>query len=1086
MVSKAESSPVERSARGGLETELVVVESIPPEDEQQHHNEQAENEHIKIADETAVTSGKLNGIWTLQEPLMRHKLYCRDREYEQLLEAYKKVKTASRGGDGRTGTHLVFYKGCTGVGKTTLAQSLRPVVQRDGGYFVQGTFDARRPEPHAVLISAFGEFAEAVVQRGDDEVARIRQQVFRGIDEVERKILVDIIPPLEKILGAGQGPRAHQREEGEQPATRLAEDDSGTSLGRTPPEAGYTEAIHRFKRAVLKLVRVISSPEKPFVCLLDDWHWADESSIDLLRYSVVPDKESLGVLFLFTYRDNYDNSKKHLVDVLPIPSSASREVTVARLGNLTKDDVGVLLSQVMGVDREAIENLAEFVYAQTDGNFLSIVEQIQALSDGGFLQYKDGRLHWDMDEIRIELGESDLLLQKITELPEPSKELLKIASCLGSRLDFRLLINFASGPDLDDFLRQTEKEGLVTFDQRHDSWVLKHDRVREIVYDEWMSTDERERLHYRIGRRLWRAFDLATIDRSIFVVVGQLMMAQNLMTSEKERVAVAKLCLRAGEQAVALSNFHTAHTYLMQGIDLLGARAWRDEFDLTLRLHNAATEISYCVGKLDMVHALVEDVLQNARCFDDAFRVQTVKIYALGSSGQPRLAIETSFDLLKKLGEPFPAKPTLFHVLFAKRRTMRRLRRKTSESILRLPIMDDSQKVAAMQVLQQSFIYAFMANGDRLMALIGLRMVDLTLKYGINPASCLGLCVVASAMCATGAVDEGYRYGRLAVAFQEKFHLRSYLARFQSLYFEGVLCWKEPFQSGLPSLTEAAEVGLDVGDVEFGFMCFAYAWVCRFYITPLRELENEIQDMSRRMEFTGQRITLMSIRPLWQSAHNLMGLDEGDPKKLIGAVFDETDVTAHIETDIQFVHAAMCFPRMMLCYLFGDFYEAAEVAKGTRAISSSHYSPLLCSDILLFDALTVVAVARKVGRRRARRARSISSLLRKWALNAPLNYLGLHFLIDAEIASLASNDASALSNYTAAIAMFEKTGFIFHIALANELCGKFLLRRGDLEPAESHLRAAILSYNQWNAVIKARHLRDEVECYKFYSLKSLV
>ena len=259
MVSKAESSPVERSARGGLETELVVVESIPPEDEQQHHNEQAENEHIKIADETAVTSGKLNEIWTLQEPQMRQKLYCRDREYEQLLEAYEKVKTAQ----GTTGTHVVFYKGPTGVGKTTLAQSLRPVVQRDGGYFVQGTFDARRPEPHAVLISAFGEFAEAVVQRGDDEVARIRQQVFRGIDEVERKILVDIIPPLEKILGAGQGPRAHQREEGEQPATRLAEDDSGTSLGRTPPEAGYTEAIHRFKRAVLKLVRVISSPKKP-------------------------------------------------------------------------------------------------------------------------------------------------------------------------------------------------------------------------------------------------------------------------------------------------------------------------------------------------------------------------------------------------------------------------------------------------------------------------------------------------------------------------------------------------------------------------------------------------------------------------------------------------------------------------------------------------------------------------------------------------------------------------------------------------------------------------------------------------------
>ena len=177
-----------------------------------------------------------------------------------------------------------MYRGATGVGKTALALSLRPVVESDGGYFVHGKFD-RRPEPHSVLISAFGEFAKAVVRRGPAEMARIRQAaaVVSGIDEAEREILVAITPALKKILLDGD----HDSDQEEhQPETKEQVNDNvgGGTLGLfdCAPEAS-SEAINRFKQAVQKLVRVISSPDKPLVCLLDDFHWCDESSIHLFR-----------------------------------------------------------------------------------------------------------------------------------------------------------------------------------------------------------------------------------------------------------------------------------------------------------------------------------------------------------------------------------------------------------------------------------------------------------------------------------------------------------------------------------------------------------------------------------------------------------------------------------------------------------------------------------------------------------------------------------------------------------------------------------------------------------------------------------
>jgi predicted ATPase len=49
-------------------------------------------------------------------------------------------------------------------------------------------------------------------------------------------------------------------------------------------------------------LQAISSPDQPLVIFLDDIHWADEASLDLLK-SLVTDSDNKGILFLGTYRD---------------------------------------------------------------------------------------------------------------------------------------------------------------------------------------------------------------------------------------------------------------------------------------------------------------------------------------------------------------------------------------------------------------------------------------------------------------------------------------------------------------------------------------------------------------------------------------------------------------------------------------------------------------------------------------------------------------------------------------------------------------------------------------------------------------
>jgi len=405
------------------------------------------------------------------------------------------------------------------------------------------------------------------------------------------------------------------------------------------------------------------------------------------------------------------------------------------------------VSALLSVDRESSKSLAAFIYNHSDGTFLNVVEYTNMLMKEGFVQYKNGQLLWDIAEVMVELdGATDLILRKISRLSEQSQELLKIASCLGSTLDDRLLMHFATDPVLHAFRKEGEKLGLIVFDRKNGLLQFAHGRINEAVYETIMSAAEREALHRRIGKQLWRNFDMATLDRRIFVVVGQLMAAQNAMTDQKERHAVAKLCLCAGEKAVFLrSNFYTSYVYLMHGINLLDSRSWRDEYDLCLELHNAAAEVAFSCGQV-VVFELVTAILENARTLGDTVRGRTIEIYAPGSSGKLQEATKMTLDFLRLLGEPFPLRPNAFHAWFALRRIRRTLKTKTNGFILRLPVMEDEEKIAAMQVLNLSFMYAFSTGGKVIGVMMADRILDLTLRFGLTPVSCVGFAVCAAGL----------------------------------------------------------------------------------------------------------------------------------------------------------------------------------------------------------------------------------------------------------------------------------------------------------------------------------------------------
>ena len=106
-----------------------------------------------------------------------------------------------------------------------------------------------------------------------------------------------------------------------------------------------------------------------------------------------------------------------------------------------------------------------------------------------------------------------------------------------------------------------------------------------------------------------------------------------------------------------------------------------------------------------------------------------IKLYSLGSLGRLDDAIDSGLAVLKELGEPFTADPSILRIVLEMRKAQKKLKGKSDYDLLNLPLMSDQRKLDAMKIMSSIFLYVYMDRG-KLAVMMGLRMLNITLTYG--------------------------------------------------------------------------------------------------------------------------------------------------------------------------------------------------------------------------------------------------------------------------------------------------------------------------------------------------------------------
>lgn len=604
-------------------------------------------------------------------------LYGRKDQREELLNVYHQVKTRSK-------RQFVVISGELGSGKTALARSLRQTVEQDGGFFLEAKFEETGQESAAILVMALSDFCSQLLKRDEATIERYRSSIQTAVKE-EARILVSLIPNLKRLVGSDYGNAGIAIVDGVQ----------------------ASQAAKRNKYVFQTFLESIASRENPIVLLLDDIHFANKSSLQVLTTLV---SEINGVLFVLTSRNDESSASRDVNDTLKkLVNGEDVALHQIQLTNLDEDTIRFMLSESLMLDSENLKTIAQLIHSVTKGNVLFIMELLRSLQDEDLLQFDETSMQWNCDSHMIQAAVdaksvNDLYKYKIGELPPQVQETLKLASCFGSRLD-PCLLRLLVGENVQSCLSLATARGLLARDESTGTIVFSHEGIQQASYNLIAEVSKRS-FHLKIGRKLTRKLDDKALESHLFVVARQLMLGDSSVTENEEVAVLASLYLRAGEKAVEQSNFETALLYLRHAVNMINDDLWKSNYELTLGLCNAAAEVFYCTANFDDVESMVSSILWNARTFEETLRARAIQVYTLSSRNRQPDAIQIGLETLEKLGEDLPSFPSGAQVAFSMWKVKRLLRGMTDTSLLRLPVMKVSRKVAAMQMLNLIWLAA--------------------------------------------------------------------------------------------------------------------------------------------------------------------------------------------------------------------------------------------------------------------------------------------------------------------------------------------------------------------------------------------
>ena len=291
------------------------------------------------------------------------------------------------------GRRAALVAGDPGSGKSRLVRELARTVANEGVVVLYGDCDA-------VVGTPYGPFATALEHLvAHTEPGTLARHLGPGGGELTR-----LLPGLAARVG-------------ELPAPAMADAD--------------TER-HRLHTAVTDLLVGIST-EAPLVLVLEDVHWADAPTLQLMRH-LVRSGAAARMLLVATFRDAEADVPAELADAL-VDITRTEGVVRVRLGGLSTHEIREFVRLAAGV--EPAGELTDAVHSLTGGNAFLVTELWRELVDSGAVEIAPhaARLLRPAAELGVPTTVREVVNQRLARLSPEANEILELGAVTGAEFE---------------------------------------------------------------------------------------------------------------------------------------------------------------------------------------------------------------------------------------------------------------------------------------------------------------------------------------------------------------------------------------------------------------------------------------------------------------------------------------------------------------------------------------------------------------------------------------------------------------------------------------------------------------------------
>lgn len=372
---------------------------------------------------------------------------------------------------------LVLISGAAGVGKTRLVREVRLRAQMQRVLVCEGACHEHARTPYRPWIAIFKQMI-AYHRTSNPELV---QQYGAA--------LAHLMPELTGALGG---------------------------IGDQPP-ANLDKS-----KLLAAAADFLVTPGRPLMLILEDLHYADAETIELLDY-LGQRAQTTRLLLTAIYRDDEIDNAHPLNNLVrqsrfispresrPSTGGAEHPYELLHLDLLTEQAVADLLNSMLGIGRAAdmtslSAGLLPRLMDETGGNPLFIESLMHSLVEEDLLQYDGEAWRVDLDNLnRTPVSIQEAALRRLSRLDARSLELLRWAAVMGQWLDLDLLSDITSLPaeTLFNLVKEAARRHVLVSAERigETAYRFSNDQMRLAIYNT-LPVQERARRHTSIGEAL--------------------------------------------------------------------------------------------------------------------------------------------------------------------------------------------------------------------------------------------------------------------------------------------------------------------------------------------------------------------------------------------------------------------------------------------------------------------------------------------------------------------------------------------------------------------------------------------------------